>query len=83
MHDDPLGLVGLYVHIGDDKNPCVWQGQIVGYDSHAQLVILELFSWMTGEANGLEVHSVYETRGWSLYRTAQDMQNAYLKIQNR
>ena len=70
--DEPVNLVGLFFHRTHNGRVSE-QGHIVGYDPAAQLLIIEYLSWVTGDPTDMEVCSVYESRQWVLYRTADDM----------
>lgn len=75
-------IVGHWFHSFRDGR-CCWQGQIVGTHGKSHLIV-ELYEWVAGSSNGRKVVPLADAEGWTLYRTAGEMNSAYDKMpQNR
>ena len=70
------GLVGKYFHSFTSQDKLCWQGQIVGMP-HPDYVLVELFDWMVGSANGGKLVPLSDVaNNWNIYETAEEMRNA-------
>ena len=69
------GLIGKYFHTfkNDTLN---WQGQIIDMP-YPGYVLVELFEWMAGFANGGRLVRIEDLVGWNIYETAEEMNNQF------
>ncbi len=84
---DPL--IGLYFHsfmANDGPKPRVeWQGQIISRIDNGQLLV-QLYSWLSGEMTILQVVDLHAIKEWWLYKSSDDMNDTYerkLQYRNR
>jgi len=66
-------LIGRFFH-GDDKNQ--WQGMVIAEPVKGTYLV-ELFSWLTGEATNQQLIEIKAMFGWRFYDTVEWMNNAY------
>ena len=72
------GLIGKYFHsFKEETGKLCWQGQIVGMP-HPDYVLVELFEWMAGMANGGKLVPLSDVaNNWNIYETAEEMNNHF------
>lgn len=68
--DQAKGLVGLYFYSDGDEG---WQGKVVGsVGGRDMILIVRLYSWITGERNGTKMVPANDMLGWNFFETREE-----------
>jgi len=71
-----FAIVGKWFHSFVNQK-VQYQGQVLDYDPHSQLCLVQLYNWLDGAPHEQKLFHITEMKEWMFYNTNEEMNEFY------